>query len=245
MKRLLILTLFLASCSVTSAQFFSYYKTRHDLNLQNKPEFVTEISTFSLEDLYEMQQKDSIEYTFSSVSSVRKYAFDSSGKITKKYRELTPDIPGKWIHLKNSHKKTTADSTYIYDTISGGNPKLTKKLYFDQYGFLRKSIRIRPLEDTTIYVRDSNNRIIEIYSHSFGIDTETISKINYELNSHGDKKVEERYTKHHFFNFSGKTSTDRDTFNYKYIYDSKGNWIIRTKMKNDSIIKVTEREIEY
>ncbi|MCF8307982.1 MAG: hypothetical protein K9I68_03140 [Bacteroidales bacterium] len=245
MKRILILTFFSAFCLVTSAQSFSYYKNWHDLNLQNKPEYVTEISTFSLEDLYEMQQLDSIEYTFSSMSSVRKYAFDSSGRITKKYRERIPDNPGKWIHLKNSHKKNTDDSTYIYDTIHDGTSNLTKKLYFDQHGFLTKLIRIRPLKDTTIYSRDSNHRIIKIYNHSFGIDTETISKNYYELNSHGDKKVEERYTKHHFLNFSGETKTDRDTFNYRYIYDSKSNWIIRTKMKNDSIIKITEREIEY
>lgn len=135
---------------------------------------------------------------------------------------------------------------------------------YDDYGNHIETIYPNENEETihTIrtFIRDNKGTIVESKTNSYFINTRTI----YKYDDKGNKLQEEDYnqgdtipsvtfykyndkndiTEQSFFD--NKTNTKYIVYKIKYKYDSKGNWIKKTKYNEDgSVDYIIKRKIEY
>ena len=239
MMRTLITIFFLTITSICIGQPKNHADL-FDFNLKGEPKSIKEISIFSLSDTSFFNYP----YDLSKTSMIDEYQFDSVGNIVKERHKwfLSPPLD-RWIDYSQKEAFDYKDSVVTIYTFPGETSQIRR--YYDEQGYLIKKIS-NFNRDTTTYLRDSNHRIKSSYEYYCGIDTEEIIEKQNEYYSNGDIQKEKRYIKSFGASYQECGPSIQNTVSeFKYIYDSRNNWIIKITYENDEISLITQREIKY
>jgi hypothetical protein len=167
------------------------------------------------------------------------------GLISKEYHKNINDTIGRWIDSKTRKMTHYKDSIILVGLFPNGQEAWKEKRYLDKSEFLNSKINDFPNVDTLKIERDRNNRIIKSYNHTIGPDSQTIVKLTNKYNSNGDINTQISYIKHFGLMYGNSPSIREIVTDFKYIYDNKNNWILRTAINDNKIYEITQREILY
>ncbi len=217
------------------------YNDWFDLNLKGKPKSVKEVSLTSLTDFVTRELNASLN----SNLLIEEYYFDTIGLISKKFSKSYNGTTGYWLDYSKIDILNFQDSIILIDSVSNRHIEWRERKYLDKNGFLKRRFSEIPMfPETIIYQRDEFNRIIQVDSKSYHIDAGVKIKTINELNANGDIVSEKSHIERSFAH-SDKSSIEDKITTYQYVYDTKNNWIIRISITDDSISKITQREIKY
>jgi hypothetical protein len=159
------------------------YSDLFDLNIKGNPKVIREISIMSLADAYKLNYKDS---SLESNLFIDEYYFNSQGIITKEFHKF-PYTSGNWINYSNADIHNYRDSIIMIFNDSHGEKESEERRYLNKSKFLMSKIRNSLLGfDSTLYERDTHNRIVKQYKHWFDIDYGETKMTMFELNENGD-----------------------------------------------------------
>ncbi len=243
MKKLF--TLLLLVISVLCQGQINHYNDLFDLNLKEKPKSIKVISIFPLNDFTNPRNKIYLNSTVNEMLTIDEFHFDSKGLISKEYHKSIIDTSGRWINSKTKKMIDYKDSIIVVGLFQNGQEAWKEKRYLNKSEFLICKIYDFPNIDTLKIERDKNNRIIKSYRHNIGPDSQTIVKLTNKYNSNGDILIQISYIKHFGFVYGNSPSIREEVTDFKYIYDNKNNWIIRTAINDNKISEITQREILY
>lgn len=174
-------------------------------------------------------------YNYGNIEHRRTFTTDKNGNIIEMFRFDTKDsLVTKSFYRYNedgyeieAYRYTVTDSL-ISKTISNydKNGNLIERFNYGAGGSLTTK---------TLYKYDNSENRIE--RTVYGLDENLIEKTTYQYN---EKRLE---TETNTFN-SNDNSNTKNTYKYKK-YDTKDNWIERIEYKDDVVVKITERLIEY
>jgi len=218
----------------------SPYNDSFDFNLKGNPKSIKEVSLFSMTDsiLFNLHND------FTMLSSINEYKFDTSGNIIKEYSKWVFSPSGSWRDYSQKETFNYKDSviTLYHDKYSD---KYEVRRYYDEQGYLIRKISTSS-PDTIIYKRNLDHRIYQSYEHYIGTDSQQITTLSNEYNSNGDVQKQKRCDKRFGIMYIDSGPSIHETiYEYKYIYDSANNWIMKISFINDSISEITQRKINY
>lgn len=98
--------------------------------------------------------------------------------------------------------------------------------------------------DCTEYIHNDRAQICKTINHSVGIDTVTEDTTTFKYNSYDDIIFMSKVISHQYLpnkDIDKKTSIEE----YRYIYDSNDNWIIKITITDDKINSITQRDLKY
>ena len=229
-------------CFILYSQSYSDWK---DLNLKDKPKSVIEARIFSQVSISDSSSKILFrEPSILMIGRFEKY-FDINGLIIKSFYKEKNDSIGKWSDDNDIQRHIYKDSVIYESFYAPGIKSRTEKYFLNKSGFPLVKIGIGfPCPDTIILYRNKKNQITKEYYEGRSIDTWTRSVTQYELNSNGDILKASL----HFLD-SHHGGGDHENFvyvtEYKYIYDSNDNWIVKVTIGNNKVTSITERKFEY
>jgi len=215
------------------------YSDWFEFNLKGEPKNIKDISIYSLFDTTFFN----LSCDLKSCSVINEFQFDSLGFIVKKRdKQYSYSCFTKWIDYCNYEAKNYKDSIIGIYNLGGENIEI--KRFYDKTGYLIKEIFAK--SDTSIFSRDSNHRIIGSYVHLYGTDFDIVTIKNIEYNLNGDIQKEKVTEDYSTINCEDcESSRKENEFEYKYIYDSYSNWIVKIRCENNVISMITQREITY
>ena len=217
------------------------YNDWFDLNLKGKPKSVKEVSLTSLTDFLTFELNASLN----SNLDIDEYYFDTLGLISKKFSKDCYETTGYWLDYSKIDILNFQDSIILIDSVSDRHEEWRERKYLGKNQFLKRRVSEIPMcPKTIIYQRDKFNRITQVYSESYYIYAGLKIKTIYELNANGDIVSEKSHIERSFAP-SDKSSSEDEITTYQYVYDTKNNWIIRISITDDTISKITQREIKY
>ena len=236
---IIILIAIVLGCSDSQLEYNDWF----EMNLKNKPAMVKEVSIFSLTDMHSSEHREFFfKKSLQEFTVINAYHFDSLGWITSKYYQSFTDLDsiGRW--SKTDMRRVPNGLDFISLDSDSFPPSKTK--YFYKNGFLMKEVYDFPtLRGETVYIRNSKERVIEKRSNNSGVDSQSEVIEKYILNKNNDiSSITEIKNLHHAPDF--KKIIKNET-RYQYLYDENENWIIRLEYTNDTLNRITEREIKY
>ncbi len=209
-----------------------------------QPKHIIEARMFSLVGISDTLAKDLFQTPqILLIARFEKY-FDQNGLLIKSYFKEVDDSLGQWSNFNDLNKRRIYKDSVLYDHYyKKGFKTRTEKYFLNKDGYPIVKINDFP-RDTTFLLRNEKNQIFREDEIYYGIDDWFQSITEYEIDSCGNVLKES----HHFTDgYPG--GPDPDFFEriteYKYIFDDKGNWIIKVEISNSKILNITEREIEY
>ena len=214
-------------------EYKTLYKYDEDGNLIEKNNVDLKYKTLYKYDgkgnLIEKNEYDSRGHKYKTL-----YKYDEKGNLIERYKYLC--LSEEDYLAYNTLYKYDEEGNLIEENIhdSDGDP-VTKQLY-DKQGNriqLNKYLNGR-LHECLLY--DEKGNIIE--------------KRIYESNGDPIVKMTCKYDEKGNYVEAIRTNSpwgrrDRTEYKYEYEFDNKGNWINRLGFKDDRLIEITEREIEY
>ncbi len=231
------LTLLFLNLSGQVIDFYDYF----DANLKGSPSIVKEFITFSIGGY---DNPDIQRYKPRELISKFEYHFDSTGKLIKEYSAYSIDTVGFWVDYAEIQEENYGDSSIRISYFPNGTESWREKRYYDKHGFMTNKIVDFPVADTNIYTRDSDHRVIQLYNHMIGVDSEVFTNLTNSYNLNGDL-ASQLVNKVLDGALWDRPEKKQYLLEFSYIYDDFDNWIFRLTSQNDSIKTITQREIIY
>lgn len=218
------------------------YNDWFDMNLKGKPKSVKETTIFSLNFMTGQDSEELSGTPLSMALIVDEFYFDSLGLISKQYHKNFLQSNGQWTYYRTEDYTRYQDSIILPCFNQKGQELWREKRYLDKNEFLsRKLIDY----DTTIYRRDSFNRIQTSHAYSVNIDNPILTDIENEYDTTHDVRIEKRRDENLIFRNKAAPSVEESISTYDYVYDSQHNWILKVCRGGGEISTITEREIKY
>nr|WP_321408989.1 hypothetical protein [uncultured Carboxylicivirga sp.] len=235
----MILSMFLlSSCTDSELNNNDWF----EMNLKNKPVYVKEISIFSLTGMDSEQYRELFNNKKLRESTIiNEYSFDSLGWIINEYCQVFSDLDSiRKLTPKDMNRIPNGKDSIILDSDSF---PMKMRHYFDNDFLIKEVYEYPTLKGETTYIRNLQKRIIEKRIDNIGVDSHIKIIEKYILNENNDIISSSEYkTFHHARDFN---DTSLKTTKYQYLYDKHYNWILKLEFLNDTLNRITEREIKY
>ncbi len=236
---LLLIPIFLFSCSRPNE-----YSDWFELNVKGEPSYIKEVSSYSLAGFTNPEHLKYLDYDLGELLMIKEYFFDSAGMIKEETIESSIFYYDSIRKPLGKNKEFAYRDSVISITYYPDNKIHQKEIkYFDKYGFLDSIKYIGFLNGYVNYIRDKNLRIIEEVRDLSGIGPRMKIKTIFKRNELGDILIQKKYTElTHSGGYIEKLEPQTEKF--EYIYDDEKNWVVRGTFINDTLVKITQREIK-
>lgn len=171
-----------------------------DMNLKGKPNYIKEVSMFSLIDITSPEFKEYLDSSLHSVILTKEYYFDSLGYISRTIEKSTNyyfDSSNDTLfrYDKHQYKDSIVQIKYSPDYL------LFRKeiLRFNENGFCVRIDYSGSVNGFVEYKRDENNRIILSHEDITLRDTRQVTTENFQRNNNGDVVTKDQTIENHYY----------------------------------------------